>query len=142
MPQAERAGRLTSFIRAGQLHNMKSSRTRIENLMADLLLVLGVAYERNVQIGRHNVDFLLGRRTVVECYGDYGHCNPLLYVPSYYHKPLHMTAMDKWKRDRSRQAELEAQGYAFVSFWEKDIRENLTGVQEALIRFLPSAGEE
>lgn len=71
VPQDQRADRLGAFIAAGQLHNKRAAKTRIENLVADMLNRLDATYEQNVQLGRYNVDFLIGSSVVVECYGDY-----------------------------------------------------------------------
>jgi G:T-mismatch repair DNA endonuclease (very short patch repair protein) len=132
IPQSERASRLSSFIEAGQRHNKKSSKTEIENIMADLLSEQGVAYERNVQIGRYNVDFLVERTAIIECFGDYWHCNPQLYAPDFYHRSLHINAEEKWHRDSKRRQLLEELGYVFHSVWEYDIDNHLDKVKQQI----------
>jgi very-short-patch-repair endonuclease len=140
IPPAERAGRLTSFIESGQRYNKKSSKTKIENSMASVLSELGLVYERNVQIGRYNVDFLIKPKTIIECFGDYWHCNPMTYESDFYHRSLHITAEEKWQRDSGRRKELEAQGYIFYVFWEHDIKNDLVRVKEELFRFFSVDG--
>jgi len=103
---------LSTFIQAGQRENRRSSRTRVESTVARLLDELGSSYQRNVSIGRYNVDFLVGETTIIECYGDYWHCNPALYTSEFYHRSLHITAAEKWQRDQFRQEELKKQGYS------------------------------
>jgi very-short-patch-repair endonuclease len=128
----ERVARLTSFIEAGQRHNKKSSRTRIEESMADLLDELGLGYERNIRIGRYVVDFIVGDRVIIECFGDYWHCNPEIYGSDYYHHGLHMSAGEKWRRDAERRAMLEMLGYISLHFWESDIESRLHWVKGEL----------
>jgi very-short-patch-repair endonuclease len=134
IPQSERARHLTSFIEAGQRHNKKSSGTKIEDLVAKVLSDFGIAFKRNIQIGRYNVDFLVADKIIIECFGDYWHCNPRFYTPDFYHKSLHIMADEKWFKDAMRQESLEAQGYAFRSFWEYDIKNHLDQVKEELSR--------
>jgi G:T-mismatch repair DNA endonuclease (very short patch repair protein) len=112
---------LHAFIAAGQIHNKKSSKTAIEATVGGMLNALGIPFRQNVQIGRYNVDFLVGR-TIIECFGDFWHCNPSLWAEGDFNKSLHLTAREKWEKDRDRQAKLEAMGYRFVSFWESDLR--------------------
>lgn len=104
--------------------------------MAGVLSELGLLYERNVQLGRYNVDFLVKEKTIIECFGDYWHCNPMLYEPDFYHRSLHITAEEKWQRDNGRRKQLEAQGYFFHAFWEHDIENELERVKEELVRLL------
>lgn len=128
----ERATRLTMFIQAGQRHNKRSARTKVENAVADMLDRLNVTYQRNVPIGRCNVDFLVGRETIIECYGDYWHCNPALYEPDFYHRSLHFTAAEKWQHDQVQQRQLTEQGYDVHVIWERDIQFNAVAVFRTL----------
>jgi very-short-patch-repair endonuclease len=136
----EKAERLRTFIVAGQKHNKKSSQTRIENLVADLLSDSNYMVERNVQIGRYNVDFLVNKHLVIECLGDYWHCNPNLFQANYYNKSLKMTARDKWAKDAKRQLALESKGYSFISFWESDIQQRTERVKQTITRRLTDNG--
>jgi very-short-patch-repair endonuclease len=136
----EKARHLEAFIAAGQRHNKKNQKTRIEALVAEMLDRIGAGYRQNVQIGRYNVDFVVGT-LIIECYGDFWHCNPALWPPERYNGSLHATAAEKWARDAARQSVLEQQGYAFAVFWETDIRENPQSV-EATIRELLGMGDK
>lgn len=136
----EKASHLAAFIAAGQKHNERNQKTRIETLVARMLDRLGTAYEQNVQIGRYNVDFLMGS-TIIECYGDFWHCNPGSWPEDRYNGSLHMTAAEKWKRDAARQLAFEGQGYRFVSFWESQIRSAPHEVERALGALLQGGGE-
>ncbi len=134
---AEKTERLQSFIQAGQISNKALSKTKIENVMAQVLDSLGVGHQRNVQLGRYNVDFL-ARSTIVECFGDYWHCNPRLYPADFYNKSLHMTAQEKWDKDAKRAQALESQGYTFYSFWAHEI-ENEIGLVSLVLEGIFSA---
>jgi G:T-mismatch repair DNA endonuclease (very short patch repair protein) len=136
----EKATHLAAFIAAGQKHNKRNQKTRIETLVAGMLDQMGTAYEQNVQIGRYNVDFLVGS-TIIECYGDFWHCNPHSWPADRYNRSLHMTAAEKWERDAARRLALERQGCRFVHFWESQIRSAPHEVERALGRLLQGGGE-
>jgi G:T-mismatch repair DNA endonuclease (very short patch repair protein) len=128
---AEKEDHLAAFIAAGQLHNRRSSRTRIETTVRMLLESLGVEYRQNVQVGPMNVDFVCGK-IVIECYGDFWHCNPVIWKADDENPSLQMTAAAKWKKDARRLKRLEQQGYHVQVFWESDIKNDPAGVQDAL----------
>ncbi|HEY0018175.1 MAG TPA: hypothetical protein VGC13_17810 [Longimicrobium sp.] len=136
----EKARHLEAFIAAGQRHNKKNQKTRIESLVAAMLDQMGVDYRQNVQIGRYNVDFMIGS-TIIECYGDFWHCNPALWPAERYNGSLHPTAGQKWARDAGRRSTLEQQGYRFAEFWETQIRDAPREVEQA-IRTLLGMGDE
>lgn len=127
----EKSLHLAAFIEAGQRHNKKNQKTRIETLVAGMLDRLRVAYRQNVQIGRYNVDFVVGT-TIIECFGDFWHCNPALWPAERYNGSLHLTAAEKWARDASRAEILQRQGFEFISFWESQIRHEPQAVEAAL----------
>jgi G:T-mismatch repair DNA endonuclease (very short patch repair protein) len=57
-------------------------------------------------------------KKIIECHGDYWHCNPLLYNPDYYNKSLHMTAKEVWERDDKKIKKLKDAGYDVQVVWE------------------------
>lgn len=124
---------LASFIAAGQLYNKKSAKTQIETTVANMLQACGVAYRQNVQLGRYNVDFIVAERVIVECYGDYWHCNPRYFASDMYHRSLHMTAQQRWDKDARRQALLEGRGYQFLVFWETDIYADIGAIRKDIL---------
>jgi G:T-mismatch repair DNA endonuclease (very short patch repair protein) len=136
----EKARHLAAFIAAGQRNNKKNQKTRIETLVASMLDRLGVEYRQNVQVGRFNVDFVVDG-TIIECYGDFWHCNPAMWPAGRYNGSLHMTAAEKWARDEARQGVLEQQGFRFAAFWETEIRDVPLQVEKA-IRTLLGRGDE
>lgn len=57
-------------------------------------------------------------KKVIECYGDYWHCNPAKYKPDYYNKSMHMTAQQVWDKDANKIAKLNSSGYITEIIWE------------------------
>jgi very-short-patch-repair endonuclease len=133
----EKERHLAAFIAAGQVHNKKSSKTRIETIVRGILSALKVEFEQNVQLGRFNVDFLV-EDLIVECQGDFWHCNPAIWVPDQYNASLRMTAREKWEKDGRRRMALEEKGYRFCAFWESEIRNDPDAVRSALKGLLGS----
>lgn len=69
---------------------------------------------------RISADFLLDNNIVLECNGDYWHCNPIKYEKNYFHKQIRKTAEQIWHRDAQRIADLESNGFTVVAVWECD----------------------
>ena len=132
----EKSARLATFIASGQKYNKKASRTRIEETTASALAELGAQFARNVQVGRYNVDFLIEPRIILECFGDFWHCNPLLYSPDDFNGALHCTAAEKWERDRARIRALTAAGYVVHILWERDILGDRASLARALRKII------
>jgi G:T-mismatch repair DNA endonuclease (very short patch repair protein) len=57
-------------------------------------------------------------KKVIECYGDYWHCNPKKCLPDYYNKSLHMTAQEVWNKDKTKIEKLTLAGYSTEIVWE------------------------
>lgn len=105
--------------------------TSIEVATYEALEALGVMFERQRFIGRYLVDaYIPTTRTVIECQGDFFHCNPEVYPDG----PKFATQRKNVAKDIERFAYLRTRGYTIVELWEKDIREQgaLTLLKEAL----------
>lgn len=59
-------------------------------------------------------------KEIIECYGDYWHCNPKLYEENFYHKRAHKTAKEIWTKNACRISGLEKLGYKVKIIWERD----------------------
>lgn len=57
-------------------------------------------------------------RKVVECHGDYWHCNPSKCAPDYYNRLVHLTAQEIWDRDKQKEDLLKNKGYSVGVVWE------------------------
>ena len=57
-------------------------------------------------------------KKVIECHGDYWHCNPTKCNPDYYNKLVHLTAKEIWDRDEDKKKLLLNVGYDVEIIWE------------------------
>jgi len=57
---------------------------------------------------------------IIECYGDYWHCNPDMYSSEYFHKHKKEMADEIWAKDNIRIKYLENKNYNVFILWEKD----------------------
>lgn len=57
-------------------------------------------------------------KKVIECHGDYWHCNPSKCMPNYYNKIVHLTAQEIWDKDRKKLELLKMAGYDVEVIWE------------------------
>lgn len=62
--------------------------------------------------------FIPSENKVIECHGDYWHCNPNKCKPDYYNKLVHLTAQQIWDRDQQKTQILENAGYQVEIIWE------------------------
>jgi very-short-patch-repair endonuclease len=104
---------------AGTNARLMCGRTsQLEHTVGAILIPNG--FKQNVKVNRYTVDFLRND-TIVEVYGDYWHCNPLLYPADYYNKSIEMLAAEKWQCDNKRTNELISLGYNVIIIWESDL---------------------
>jgi very-short-patch-repair endonuclease len=99
----------------------KQVKNTIEQKVEQILQSLNVDYTPQASIDRYTVDFLVNEKYIVECYGDYWHCNPHQYTSSYFNKGKKKTAEEIWERDMKRKEQFEKMGYKFLCLWESDI---------------------
>lgn len=114
----------------------KSSLNEIEQKMLNLLKSMKVSFKSHVDVGKYNVDFLVNDLYIVECYGDYWHCNPRRYNSNYFNKGKKKLAVDIWKRDEQRKKTLEKMGYKFFYFWENEINNDIKSIKAVLKRYI------
>ncbi len=63
---------------------------------------------------------------IIECDGDFIHCNPTKYPPNFVRYPSEkkiITAKEIWERDRLRTKELIQKGFEVLRLWEFEINE-------------------
>ncbi len=89
----------------------------IETKVATILESMNVPFEQQVAIDKYTVDFLVGKKYIVECYGDFWHCNPHQYTSSYFNRGKKKTAQEIWERDTQRKEHFEKMGYKFLCLW-------------------------
>lgn len=69
--------------------------------------------------------FIPSKKLIIECFGDYWHCNPNKYNQNYYNKSVHLTAREIWEKDQKRINLFKENGYDVEIIWENSNR-NLT----------------
>ncbi len=69
-------------------------------------------------VNKSVVIFVPSKKLIIECFGDYWHCNPNLYKPEYYHKNVKLTAKQIWDRDNERIECFKKLGYQIKIVWE------------------------
>lgn len=136
MSLESRESMIRNFIIAGAKSSKKSYETKIENIVFEILSELDIFIHRNYQIGIFNVDFLINDKFIIECFGDYWHCNPKLYEANFFNKSMKITAKEKWKKDLKKKNILKGKEYKIISFWESDILSKKSFIKNKIIKFL------
>ena len=127
----EKRVKLANFIEAGsKIRKHTSIEEKIYNFLVEYSMVEGEDFERNFQIGPYNVDFLLGDKYIIECFGDYWHKHPETFSGE--------EAENKRAKDLEKKKFLENKGYEFIHFWERDINKNMKQVEDKIEKFLGS----
>jgi hypothetical protein len=74
------------------------------------------------------------KKTVIEFYGDFWHCNPEKYTEDFFNNVLKMTAKEKWKYDSDR-LKLLKQKYnvKIIVVWENHFRKNKNKIIKKII---------
>ena len=111
----------------------------IEYLIANLLKELNISflYESVVNLEEYTYvpDFYLPEyNTVIECYGDYWHANPVVYKSSdtIFRTPV----LEIRNRDERKKELFIKYGYNFIYLWESDINNNLNQIKTQLCNIL------
>lgn len=77
---------------------------------------------------------------IIECMGDYWHCNPAKYKHDYYQKNRMLSAEEIWMDDAIRADILASHGYLVVFVWESDYSRNPDLTTDMCISALSYAG--
>lgn len=64
----------------------------------------------------------INQKTIIECDGDWFHCNPNKYNKYYKTFKGGINAEERWELDRIRTKELEEKGYRVIRLWESEIK--------------------
>ncbi len=109
---------------------------KIEQTVFNILKSMKVNATPQVTIDKYTVDFLIGDKYIIECYGDFWHCNPQKYSPSYFNKGKRKTAKEIWERDLHRKSLFESMGYTFIFLWESEIKKNPKKIKAKLKKLI------
>jgi very-short-patch-repair endonuclease len=121
----EKYERLKNFISAGGRSKKDTSiEIKINEFLKNLGMIEGKHYERNVQIGQYNVDFLINNLYILEAYGDYWHKKRNLFP----------NGQEKRKKDLIKRFRLQKMGYRFGFLWESEINEDAVNVNAKNIK--------
>jgi very-short-patch-repair endonuclease len=134
-PEEERIKHLKNFMEAGQRYHVKNKETKIE-MKIRLYLLNNCDFKQNEWLNNYNVDFLINNNLIIECFGDYWHCNPQIYKGDYYNKNLKMTAQEKWDKDAKRLDKIKEMGYTILVLWENDIKTNRNYIEKIVNEFI------
>lgn len=94
--------------------------TSIERATYAALVELGIKFTPQHRIGNWVIDaFVPSLNLVIECQGDFYHCNPAVFPNGPQGEIQERTA----DRDRRRFAEFAAAGYTILELWESDINQ-------------------
>jgi G:T-mismatch repair DNA endonuclease (very short patch repair protein) len=61
---------------------------------------------------------------IIEYFGDYWHCNPSKYEPTYFNKKKGKFAWELWEYDNNKLEFIKNNGYNLEVIWEKDLKNN------------------
>jgi hypothetical protein len=81
-----------------------------------------ICYNTHIKVNGKKIwpDILIDDKIILECQGDYFHCNPIKYSPDYYHVKRQKTAKEIWDIDANRKKFLIDSGYNIIYIWEND----------------------
>jgi G:T-mismatch repair DNA endonuclease (very short patch repair protein) len=78
----------------------------------------------------------INQKTIIECDGDFVHCNPLKYSSNFVRFPTGkniITAEEIWEKDQAKTKELIEKGFKVIRLWESEIEQlDLNKFQEKL----------
>ena len=114
----------------------ETRKSNIEKIVEEVIERLDLPYEDQTEIGKYTVDFLVDGKYIIECYGDFWHCNPTKYSGSFYNRGVKKTAQQIWERDKKRKDELEKLGYKFLCLWEMEINAPTRLISSKIKKFI------
>jgi G:T-mismatch repair DNA endonuclease (very short patch repair protein) len=108
----------------------------IEEKVEKIIEKFDIPYTEQACVGKYTVDFLVNDQYIIECYGDFWHCNPTKYTGSFFNRGVKKTAQEIWERDKKRKEELEKMGYKFLCLWETEINATTKLVSSKIKKFI------
>lgn len=75
-------------------------------------------------------DILINKKIVIECFGDYWHCNPEFYNKNYFHKQIRKYSSEIWEYDNEKEKIFKNNGYQVIRIWENDFMKNKITLDE------------
>lgn len=113
--------------------------TRIQNYLKELNFEFFTHYYMRITNGFQCDIFLPSLNLIIECDGDFFHCNPKFYSEDFIRFPKgndKRKAKMVWERDRIRKEQLEAKGYKVLRLWESEINNlDLNKFKEIILKY-------
>ena len=82
---------------------------------------LNITHKTQYRLEGKSFDFYIPKyNLLIEYNGDYWHCNPNLYVETYFNKKKRMLAKDIWEYDKKKLQLSTKHGYNLEVIWESD----------------------
>jgi G:T-mismatch repair DNA endonuclease (very short patch repair protein) len=118
------------LIKARQQCKKKS--TKIELEIENLLSSIGVSFIKQKPIHCFIVDFFVNEKLVIECLGDYWHCNPF---NSKFNDPLkhNNTQLKNLERDKRKIEYFKNNNIKYLLLWEYDILNNINIIKRKIL---------
>jgi G:T-mismatch repair DNA endonuclease (very short patch repair protein) len=117
----------TSKMKGNRIFPSKNTKeeVKIQNLLKQLEIEFFTHQYMEIQHG-FKCDILIPSfNTIIECDGDFMHCNPLKYPPNFIRFPTNKkikTAQEIWEIDRLRTQELKEKDFNVIRLWESEIQ--------------------
>jgi very-short-patch-repair endonuclease len=101
-----------------------SSNTKIERIIMSVLENYNIEYLHQYKgVPSIIADFYLPEfNLIIECDGDYWHCNPIKYKEEYVVGPKKLSAKQIWEHDEIKNQKYIVRGYNLLRLWENDIK--------------------
>lgn len=118
---------------------MKAEYSKTHRKLYEILYKINNNFENDkiIENSKYIADIYLdSKKLIIECDGDYWHCNPNKYSPDFYHPQMKKTAQQKWDEDNNRKLELEELGYKVLRFWNSDINKHFDIILNKILDIL------
>ena len=69
-------------------------------------------------------DIILFNKLIIECNGDFFHCNPLFYDKNYFNPKIKKYAHEIWKKDNKKIEIYKKNNYNIITIWESEWKNN------------------
>lgn len=98
----------------------------IFDYLDETLIKYSVESNKFIKLNKRQIfpDILINNEIIIDCFGDYWHCNPEFYNKDYFHKQIRKTASEIWKYDNEKEEILKNNGYNVIRVWENDFTKN------------------
>ena len=108
----------------------KKKNTKIELKIRDLLTSLNLLFIEQYPIDCFIVDFFVNNNLIIECFGDYWHCNPNRFDDL---SKLNNTQIKNLERDKRKIKYFEENEMDYILLWESNINRDINSIQNKIL---------